>query len=322
MHGVFLDQHTFSSAVSLQTIQQQVDSLSCFSTTTTEQIVPRCSDADVIITNKVQLNAAILQQLPKLKLICIAATGTNNVDLNAASQLGIIVKNVSGYASASLSQYVFAQMLEYFNRTSHHNHNTRQGLWQKSDTFCHHGNGWNELSGKTLGIIGYGNLGQTVANIAEAFGMHLLIAERPQSNIIRSGRHSFEQVLIQADVLSLHCPQTPETENLINTHTLRQMKPSAMLINTARGAIVNSNDLLIALKTNQIAYAVLDVLEQEPPAADHVLLKAIADNQSSPIKNKLKITAHIAWASFEAQQKLLDLVAANIASFKAAAIKM
>jgi glycerate dehydrogenase len=318
MHAVFLDQQTFGSDISLQAIQQQVESLTCFSTTSAEQIVTRCRDAEVVITNKVILNAAILQQLPRLKLVCIAATGTNNVDLNAAIQLGIAVNNVSGYASASVSQYVFAQMLEHFNQTNHHNDNTIQGLWQKSPIFCHHGNGFSELSGKTLGIIGYGNLGQAVAKIGQAFGMHILIAERPKSSSIRSGRLSFEQVLAQADVLSLHCPQTPETENLINSHTLSLMKPSVMLINTARGALVNNNDLLMALKTGQIGYAVLDVLEQEPPPANHVLLQAMSDKQSYPLQNKLKITAHIAWASHESQQRLIDLIADNIAKFKAA----
>ncbi|GAC18175.1 D-2-hydroxyacid dehydrogenase [Paraglaciecola arctica] len=319
MHAVFLDQQTFSSNISLSAIEQQLGSLTCFPTTLTEQIIERCQHADIVITNKVLLNAQTLNQLPKLKLICIAATGTNNVDLHAALELGIAVNNVSGYSTASLSQYVFAQMLEYFNQTSHHNHNTSQGLWQQSPTFCHHGNGVSELNGKTLGIIGNGDLGQAVAKLGLAFGMQILIAERPNATTIRTGRHSFEQVLAQADVLSLHCPQTPETENLINTNTLSQMKPSAMLINTARGALVNSDDLLVALKTKQIAYAVLDVLEQEPPPADHVLLAAIADKQSGAQLNNLKITAHIAWASIESQQRLLDLIAENIAAYKAAA---
>jgi glycerate dehydrogenase len=321
MHAVFLDQQTFSSNISLQAIQRQVDSLTCFPTTSVAQIIERCQHADIVITNKVVLNAQTLKQLTKLKLVCIAATGTNNVDLNAAQKLGITVNNVSGYSTNSLSQYVFAQILEYFNQTTHHNHNTSQGLWQQSPTFCHHGNGFSELSGKTLGIVGNGNLGQAVAKIGQAFGMHILIAERPKDNIIRVGRHSFEQVLAQADVLSLHCPQTPETENLINAATLSQMKPTAMLINTARGALVNSHDLLVALKTKQIAYAVLDVLEQEPPPADHVLLRAISDKQSGPQLNNLKITAHIAWASIESQQRLLDLIAGNIAAFKVAANK-
>ena len=210
-------------------------------------------------------------------------------------------------------------MLEYFNQISHHNHNTSQGLWQQSPTFCHHGNGIYELSGKTLGIVGYGNVGQAVAKIAQAFGMQILIAERPKATIIRAGRLSFEQVLAQADVLSLHCPQTPETENLININTLSKMKPTAMLINTARGALVNSDDLLIALKTKQVGYAVLDVLEQEPPPADHLLLNEISNTTAGPQLNNLKITAHIAWASFESQQRLLDLIADNIAEFKTTA---
>lgn len=319
MHAVFLDQDTFSSCVSLHAIKRQVGLLTCYPTTSEEQIVARCLDAEIVITNKVILSAASLKQLPKLKLICVAATGTNNIDLDAALELGITVNNVSGYSSASLSQYVFAQILEYFSQTSHHNHNTRQGLWQKSTTFCLHGNDINELNGKTLGIVGYGNLGKAVAKIAQAFGMHILIAERPKSSNIRSDRISFEQVLAQADVLSLHCPQSPETENLINSYTLGLMKPSAMLINTARGALVNSGDLLIALRTNQIAYAVLDVLEQEPPQAEHILLQAISDNSSNSLHNKLNITGHIAWASNESQQRLLDLLAENIAKYKASA---
>lgn len=319
MQAVFLDQDTFGSSISLLAIQQQVTSLTCFSTTSEQQIVARCLDADVVITNKVMLSAASLKLLPKLKLICVAATGTNNIDLDTASKLGITVNNVSGYSSASLSQYVFAQMLEYFSQTSHHNHNTSQGLWQKSATFCLHGNDISELNGKSLGIIGYGNLGEAVAKIGLAFGMQILIAERPESSNIRSGRLSFDQVLAQADVLSLHCPQTPETENLINSHTLGLMKPSAMLINTARGALVNSNDLLTALKTNQIAYAVLDVLEQEPPPAEHILLQAISDTLSNPLQHKLKITAHIAWASNESQQRLINLLAENIQKYKATA---
>ena len=318
MHAVFLDQHTFSSKISLEKIQHQVESLTCFPTTSAEQIITRCQHADIVITNKVVLDSEILKQLPKLKLVCIAATGTNNVDLNAALQLGIEVNNVSNYSTTSVSQYVFAQMLEHFNQTSHHNHNTRQGLWQQSSTFCHHGNGMSELSGKTLGIIGNGNLGQAVAKLGLAFGMHILIAERHKATTIRASRHSFEKVLAEADVLTLHCPQTPDTENLINTNTLKQMKPTAMLINTARGALVNSDDLLVALKTKQIAYAVLDVLEQEPPPADHLLLGAISNKQIDTQLNNLKLTAHIAWASIESQQRLIDVVADNIAAFNVA----
>ncbi len=308
MKAVFLDQQTFAEQVSVSSINQQVSSLCCYSFTSAEQVVARCSDAEIIITNKVVLNKPLLAQLPNAKLICIAATGTNNVDIEAARSQGIAVTNVSGYAKNSVAQYVFAQLLHYFSQPHHHIRNVEQGLWQQSPSFCLHGDGSRELANKTLGIIGFGSLGQAVANIASAFEMNVLIAERPNYQDIRSGRTAFNEVIKQADVLSLHCPQTPDTENLINADVFQQMKPNAVLINTARGALVNEQDLLFALNNQQIAYAILDVLSQEPPPADHPLLV----NQP---KN-LKITAHIAWASIEAQQRLLDLLARNIADFK------
>jgi glycerate dehydrogenase len=311
MQAVFLDQQTFSSNISLASIESQVNQLNGYATTTDEQVIKRCKSADIIITNKVVLSESMLKQLPQLKLICIAATGMNNVDLSAARALGISVNNVSGYSQASVSQYVFAQMLAYFNNTSHHNKNTEQGHWQNSPTFCYHGQGSQELAGKKIGIIGYGSLGQAVANIAQAFGMEVLIAERPNATEIREHRDSFTNVLKQADVISLHCPQTPETINIINSESLALMKTSALLINTARGALVNSNDLLYALKHNIISHAVLDVLEQEPPLPNHPLINALAINEI----DNLSLTAHIAWASIESQQRLIDLVAANIQNF-------
>ena len=311
MEAVFLDQQTFSSSISLASIESQVNQLTCYATTTDNQIIDRCKSADIIITNKVILSKSSLKQLPQLKLVCIAATGMNNVDLIAAKELGISVTNVSGYSQASVSQYVFAQMLAYFNKTTHHNKNTEQGHWQNSPTFCYHGEGSQELSGKKIGIIGYGNLGKAVANIADTFGMQVLIAERPNATQTRKNRHTFTEVLQQADVISLHCPQTPETINIINSETLALMKTSALLINTARGALVNSNDLLHALKNNIISHAVLDVLEQEPPLPNHPLINALAHNDI----NNLSLTAHIAWASIESQQRLIDLVAANIQNF-------
>ena len=312
MKAVFLDSQTFSENISFKTIEQQVTELICYATTKTEQVVERCHDADLIITNKVVLTAEMLEALPKLKLICISATGYNNVDIAAAVQKQVAVTNVSGYASNSVAQYVLAQMLEYYQQTSHHNKNVEQGCWQNSETFCYHGNAISELAGKTLGLLGYGSLGQAVAKLAQAFGMTLLVSERPNAIIIRQGRVSFADVLAQADVLSLHCPQTDETTNLINANTLAKMKSNAMLINTARGALVNSVDLLTALTTKKIAYAVLDVLEQEPPPADHPLLNALAQNKLT----NLKITAHIAWASGEAQQRLIDLLSDNIAAYR------
>ncbi|WP_114326288.1 D-2-hydroxyacid dehydrogenase [Candidatus Colwellia aromaticivorans] len=308
MKAVFLDSQTFSSNISFTAIEQQVSELTCYANTTPEQVLERCQNVELLITNKVLLTAELLAKLPALKLICIAATGYNNIDISAATRLGIAVTNVSGYAGQSVAQYVLAQILAYYQQTSHHNTNTEQGYWQKSESFCYHGNAITELAGKTLGIIGYGDLGQAVVKLADAFGMNILISERINSPEIRQGRVSFDQVITQADIISLHCPQTKDTENLINRDILAKMKPTAMLINTARGALVNSTDLLVALTTKQIAYAVLDVLEQEPPPANHPLLNANLAN--------LKITAHIAWASSEAQQRLIDLLSKNIAAYK------
>ncbi|WP_448566981.1 D-2-hydroxyacid dehydrogenase [Thalassotalea ganghwensis] len=308
MRAVFLDRQTFSEQLSLSAIKSQVNELITYPLTANQQVIERCQDADIVITNKVVLCHDILAKLSKVKLICIAATGTNNVDLVAAKAFGIAVTNVADYAKNSVTQYVFSQILAYFSKTQHHIDNVKSGLWQRHHSFCLHGNGSEEIAGKTITIVGYGALGASVANVAKAFGMEVLIAERPNASEIRGGRVSFEHALAQADIVSLHCPQTPETEGLINTKTLALMKPTAMLINTARGAIVNPKDLHQALEQKQIAYAVLDVLTQEPPQADDVLL-------ANPLDN-LVITAHIAWASHQAQQKLLDLIADNIASFK------
>jgi len=308
MQAVFLDRQTFDNKILLTHIKQHTDALTCYQTTQPADTVSRCQNAEIIITNKVVLSAKILEQLPKLKLICIAATGTNNVDIKTATSLGIAVTNVSGYANHSVTQYIFSQILEYYSQTSHHHKNTEQGLWQTSPTFCYHGNGINELAGKTLGIIGYGSLGQSVARLAKAFGMKVMIAERKSASKIREGRSSFTRVLQNADIISLHCPQTIETEQLVNDYFLQEMKSTAMLINTARGALIDNQALINALTNEKIAYAVLDVLEQEPPSRDHPLLDCDLPN--------LKITAHIAWASFQAQQRLIELIADNILAFK------
>lgn len=308
MKTVFLDYQTFSKDSDLTSLQQVVDDLTVYATTSPEQVIARCQNAEVVLSNKVLLNREILSQLPKLKLVCITATGINNIDIKAARALNIAVTNVGGYAKNSVAQYVFAQLLAYYSQIAHHNDNCQKGLWQQSDTFCLHGNGSIELAGKSIAIIGYGALGQKVAKIARAFDMKVLIAERPDATTIRPERMAFLAAIEQADIISLHCPQTLETQGMFNAKLFTRMKPSAILINTARGALINNEDLLNALNNQQIACAILDVLEQEPPPKDHILLAA-----QSP---KLKITAHIAWASQQAQQTLLNLVAENISAFK------
>lgn len=308
MQAVLLDAQTFSHQVTFNAIKQTVAGLTSYDTTTQEQVVARCKSAEIVLTNKVLLNRETLQQLPNLKLICITATGINNVDIQAARELNIAVTNVSGYAKNSVAQYVFAQLLAHYSQIEHHNNNCQQGLWQQSETFCLHGNGSTELAGKSIAIIGYGALGRKVAEIAKIFEMEVFIAERPTATSTRSGRVAFHQAMKQADIISLHCPQTPETENMINAELFQQMKNDAVLINTARGALINNKDLLNALNNGQLACAILDVLEQEPPSNDHILIAAQSE--------KLKITAHIAWASTQAQQALLNLVAKNITAFK------
>jgi len=308
MRAVFLDYQTFSQSLDLSAINQVVSNLNLHATTSPSQVVQHSANAEIILTNKVKLSRETLSQLPDLKLVCVTATGINNVDIAAAKALGIAVTNVSGYAKNTLAQYIFAQLLAHFSQIEHHNRNTQQGLWQKSETFCLHGNGSIELAGKSIAIIGYGALGQKVADIAKAFDMTVLIAERPGATTIRPERMAFLAAIEQADIISLHCPQTPETQGMFNAELFARMKTSAILINTARGALINNQDLLSALNNDEIACAILDVLEQEPPPKDHILLAA-----QSP---KLKITAHIAWASQQAQQALLNLVARNITAFK------
>ncbi|MFC4654175.1 D-2-hydroxyacid dehydrogenase [Rheinheimera marina] len=309
MKTVFLDRDTFSPGIHFSAIEKQASSLTCYGITQPTEVVERCRDADVIISNKVLLNADTLKQLPQLKLVCIAATGTNNIDLKAAQQLGIAVTNVAGYARHTVPQYVFAQILAHYSQTEHHNQNTAKGLWPQSPTFVVLGNPMYQLADKTLGLVGYGALAKGVEKIALSFDMKVIISEHAGATEIRPGRVSFDELLATSDIISLHCPQTPDTVGLINAAALSKMKPTAMLINTARGALVDNQALLSALQSKQIGYAVLDVLEQEPPPAEHILLNAKLDN--------LKITAHIAWACQEAQQDLVNIIGRNIQSFKA-----
>ncbi|SES66926.1 D-2-hydroxyacid dehydrogenase [Thalassotalea agarivorans] len=306
MNIVFLDKKTFSNSIDLNALETE-HSLTSYETTTPEQVVSRCIHADVVITNKVVIDSDTLSLLPDLKLICIAATGTNNVDLEAAKALNVRVCNVSGYSTPSVAQYVFSQLLAHFQQIVDHNANTQAGNWSKSETFCILGQPIDELKDKTIAIVGYGTLGRKVADIATAFDMQVIIAERP-GETPREGRVVFEEAMSQADIVTLHCPLTPQTQDLINQDTLALMKPNAILVNTARGAVVNSQALYTALKQKQIALAIVDVLEQEPPPHDHILLQGDLTN--------LVVTAHIAWASQQAQQRLINLIARNISAFQ------
>jgi glycerate dehydrogenase len=270
------------------------------------------SRADVVVSNKVVLTDDHLSRAENLKLVCIAATGTNNVDLAAAARNNITVCNVEGYATSSVVQHVFTLLLALTTRFNEYTSAVNRGDWSKSKFFCLLDYPIRELAGKTIGIVGYGHLGKAVANIAEAFGMKVLLAKRNIEDE-RPGRVALHDLLPQVDVLSLHCPLTEKTRGIIGVDELALMKNDAVLINTARGGLVDEDALLDAMETQQIGGAGLDVLEKEPPPDGYPLLKADLPN--------LVITPHTAWASRESRQRLLDEIALNIEAFKAGQIR-
>jgi len=261
------------------------------------------ADTGILVSNKVELTQTLIERAGNLKLICVAATGTNNVDLAAAARKGIPVCNVTGYATESVVQHVFMLILNLVRQTPAYLQAVRNGRWQQSQHFCFLDYPIESLAGKTLGIVGYGELGHAVARMAEQFGMRVLVAQRLHGDP-EPGRIPLHDLLPEVDVLSLHCPLTKETRHLIGAPQLQRMKPTAILINTARGGIVDEHALLEALNNKQIAAAALDVLSVEPPTSDQPLLREQ--------RTDLIITPHIAWASRQARQKLLEGVATNI----------
>ena len=270
------------------------------------EVPERIRAAEVIVSNKVFISRAAIAAAKHLKLICVAATGYNNVDLVAAFERNIPVCNVRGYATPSVVQHVFMLMLNLARHFVDYQELVKRGGWQESRFFCPLDFGIQELSGKMLGIIGYGELGHAVAQVAQAFGMQVLIAEH-KGKPPRPGRVAFDAVLQQADFITLHCPFSSETHHLISRRELELMKPSAYLINTARGKLVHEADLLQCLSTGRIAGAAIDVIQEEPPGKDNLIL------QHKPAN--LIVTPHIAWASRESRQRLLDQLAGNIENF-------
>lgn len=283
-----------------------------YDATSSEQTLARIASAHIVISNKVMLDRALINAASMLKLICISATGTNNVDLDAARAAGIAVYNVTRYATATVAQHVFALILALATQLPAYLSAVRAGRWQHSTQFCLLDFPIYELAGKTIGIIGYGELGRAVAHIATALGMRVIIAQRPGSQE-DAERCPLPELLKIADIITLHCPLTPQTEHLIGATELRAMKPSALLINTARGGLVDEHALAHALRARWIAGAGIDVLSQEPPRDGNPLL-------ASDIPNLL-VTPHIAWGSREARQRLVNEVAENIKAFLTGAMR-
>ncbi len=307
MKIVLLDAHTANPGDVSWAPLESIASCTIFPRTPMAETVARCADAEIVITNKSVMNREIIESLPKLKYIGVTATGYNIVDVTAAKERGIVVTNVPGYSSPAVAQLVFSLLLELTNHVGHHAQTVRDGRWAASPDFCYWDHPIIELSGRTLGIIGYGDIGSSVARIAVAFGMKVLASKRKWKTLPPAGvtPASIDEVFQNSDAISLHCPLTDATKHLVGERTLALMKSTAFLINTGRGPLVDEAALAQALNAGRIAGAGLDVLSVEPPKADNPLLSA---------KNCL-ITPHIGWASHAARVRLIDLTAANLRAF-------
>ncbi len=280
--------------------------LECHERTDDADFYERCKDADAILTNKVRLDKSRIDDLPNLKYIGVLATGYDVIDIDYASKKGIIVTNIPSYGTFATAQHTFALLLSYVNQVSSHAISVSEGDWQSSNTFSYFLSPLKELHGKTFGIVGYGRIGKQVANMAKSFGMKVIVHTRTPSDDSDITFVTCDEVLKQSDVLSLHCPLTPKTIKWINKKTLSLMKPESILINAARGGLIDEQALATALKEKQISHAFLDVLSSEPPLSDNPLIGL--DN--------VTITPHIAWGSVEARKRLIDIAFNNLFAFK------
>lgn len=309
MNGVFLDTDTLKGEdLDWTALRQALPNWQWHGSTTPAQLPARVAGAEVIVSNKVRIDAAALDAAPALKLICVAATGTNNIDLDAAHARGIRVCNARNYSTMSVAQHTLTLMLMLATRMHHYHADVRSGRWSAQTQFCLLDHPVAELQGRTLTLVGYGDIGKRVAQLAEAFGMRVIVAQIP-GRPADGARLPLDETLPISDVLSLHCPLSEQTRLLINAERLSRMKKGAWLVNVARGGIVDEQALHAALCSGQLGGAALDVLEREPPPADHPLLQL-----AHP---RLIITPHNAWGSQPARQMLLNQIAENINAFRA-----
>jgi len=307
MKAVFLDWGTMGPGLNVDGLRALLPELVIHDVTEDEQVAERIRDAEFVLANKIRLSDALLEASPELRFIGLTATGTDNVDLAAAERHGIAVCNIRAYCTQSVAEHVFGCLLSLTHSLESYVGDVRNGAWQTSDDFCLLSHPVRELSGMTLGIVGYGELGQGVAKIAGAFGMRVLVAARPGTEP-GGERVSFDELLQSADVISLHCPLTDATRGLFGKDEFARMKHDAILINTARGGLVDSAALVAALQQGEIGAAAIDVLPKEPPRDGDPLLDYVGRN--------LLVTPHIAWATNEARQAAIDELSANIASFQ------
>jgi glycerate dehydrogenase len=315
MRTVFLDfKSLHPEDLNSTAVEEKLASVQFWPDTPADSVVTRLAQAQVVVVNKIRLDATTLRALPELKLICLAATGTDNIDLEATAELGIAVANIREYCTPSVVQHVFALILALTQHLNIYRSAVQAGTWQASKQFCLLDPPIRELHGKTMGLIGLGSLGSGVAGVARAFGMRVIAARLPwrsTQTTSESGqgapRLPLHELLQQADIVSLHCPLNDDTRHLIDANALDLMKRDALLINTARGGLVDSQALLTALEQEEIAGAGIDVLDREPPVAGDPLIDSTLPN--------LIVTPHIAWSAREARQRALDEILANILAF-------
>jgi glycerate dehydrogenase len=307
MKAVFLDYATMGSGLDLGELRSIVSELTLYDETSDEDVAARVSDAGIVYTNKKRLDRNHFERSPKLRFIALAATGTDNVDTESAKRHGIAVANIRAYCTQSVVEHVFGVLLTLTHSLNRYHDAVRTGAWSEAGNFCMLDFPIRELSSLTLGVVGYGSLGRDVARIAREFGASVLISARPGAKTVPQNRVPFPQLLAECDVISLHCPLTEATRGLFGATEFGAMKEAAILINTARGGLVDSQALVDALGNGDIAAAAIDVLSTEPPVDGDPLLDYEGGN--------LIVTPHIAWATTTARQNAIDELAANTRAF-------
>ncbi|MEQ6888077.1 D-2-hydroxyacid dehydrogenase [Halomonas sp. CS7] len=310
MKAVILDAASLGPGIDLTPIRAHLDALDVHQYSAREQVAERLAGAEVAIVNKVVLDGDALAALPGLKLICVLATGTNNIDMAAAERLGIAVRNVTAYGTASVAQHTLMLMLALATRLPRYQRDVAEGRWGESPFFCLMDHTTLQLEGKRLVIVGQGELGSKVARLAQAFGMHVDFAARP-GNEAHDSRQSLGELAPEADAISLHCPLTEATRHLVDADLLATLKPGALLINCARGGIIDEDAALEALRDHRLGGLAVDVLPTEPPRDGHRLLDAL----NEPLN--LIVTPHNAWITPEARQRIVTLTADNLRHWQA-----
>ena len=307
MRAVFLDYATMGPGLELAPLRTLFSSLELFDETSDEEIAQRIRDVEFVFTNKIRLDEKLLRACNKLQFIGLTATGTDNIDLETARQNNIAVANIRAYCTESVVEHVIGSLLMLTHNLHRYNAAVRAGAWQQATDFCMLTYPIREIAGMTMGIVGYGALGEGVAAAAQALGMNVNVSARPGSDDVPADRVSFDDLLARSDVISLHCPLNDATRGLFNSETFARMQPGSMLVNTARGALVDAAALVDALKSGHLFGAAVDVLAEEPPVNGNPLLDYDGDN--------LIITPHIAWGTDKARQNAIDELAANAAAF-------